>query len=533
MSFLKKLIFVGVCLIHRTHQTTFHSSIGHSYNYCLDVIGGLSTNLALFQMYECNGSPAQDFKIDTLYQNNGIDIFYTGVDIYTGASNYYYCIDQPVSSTIINQGLCNRIWTIVKNDDGTITFRLFHAPDYCLDILNANVFSASIIQSHVCNNSPAQKFLVGSQTPFYRLYNPSNGNHLWTPLKTERTDSGYVFEGIIGNILLDSDHNTVPLYRFIETNDQMFLTTDKNEGIRVGFTFIEIVGYVFLTPQTFYNTIAVHRFYNGRIHFYSTNEQEGTLSGYAHEAIVFYIIQTPVVPVVPVAPSAEMVGYYYKTFSSTADKAGPPSSMKGVLTMGIAFSGYVDYTNAELESNSVQNGIVGQKFLSIGGGNKYGRFTIASINAFNAKIPYIKGDGYTGLCYDIEIGDAGLTQAFLNSFQLARNNGLTVFVTVSYQAPFDVPDAKTQLMPALLASPNVNYISPMLYTSGCELVNNYAGGATEWGMWKNAVSKIVVSITSPSLYQDAVSHFNSFGITLHGYIVFDGTRVDQRDPTCV
>uniref|UniRef100_A0A6C0CR38 DUF5648 domain-containing protein n=1 Tax=viral metagenome TaxID=1070528 RepID=A0A6C0CR38_9ZZZZ len=300
MYLFKQITLIGLlCVIRSTTQQliTFHSSVGNSYNACLDVTGGLSTPFATFHMFECNNSPAQQFFLQFSPSSSEQQKKYK---IHTVASNGIFCIRALVSGMAkynIDQYTCESDWDVHLNTDGTVTLKLMNseplAPEYvyCLDMQKLYEDNTLVMVSAIliapCDGSPSQKFIQGSYTPFYRLYNPSNGNHLWTPLKTERTESGYVFEGMIGHIWMDSCADHVPLYRFIETNDQMFLTTNKDEGLHVGFTYVEIIGYVRTTPYLDYN--AMHRFYNGKIHFYSTNPNEGTLAGYAYEGIVFYI----------------------------------------------------------------------------------------------------------------------------------------------------------------------------------------------------------------------------------------------------
>ena len=85
----------------------------------------------------------------------------------------------------------------------------------------------------------------------------------------------------------------------------------------------------------------------------------------------------------------------------------------------------------------------------------------------------ISNAGYVGICYDIEEGEAGLASGFAKSFATAKAAGLNVLVTTSHQAPYGVSDG-ANVMRAIFASPDVDYVSPKLYTTGEETANDFA-----------------------------------------------------------
>lgn len=94
--------------------------------------------------------------------------------------------------------------------------------------------------------------------------------------------------------------------------------------------------------------------------------------------------------------------------------------------------------------------------------------------------------------------------------------GLQVFVTVSHSRPYDVSDADL-LMKNIIADPNVDYLSPELYTSGTEANNDYTNVGTFWYQYQAASARIVPSIVSASHHPDAVRYFAAQRITLTGY----------------
>ena len=160
----------------------------------------------------------------------------------------------------------------------------------------------------------------------------------------------------------------------------------------------------------------------------------------------------------------------------------------------------------------------GIKYLSLGGGNAAGIFTLTSLNAITTAIN--AGNiitGYDGIAYDIEEGDAGLSQAFSNSFAAAKAKGFKVLVTVSHSQPYAISDAPT-LMKALLLDPNIDVFSPQLYSTGTEPVNDYTAVGTPWTLYSTTKAAIVPSIVKTSYYNDAVTYFATQGVTLQGYV---------------
>jgi hypothetical protein len=172
----------------------------------------------------------------------------------------------------------------------------------------------------------------------------------------------------------------------------------------------------------------------------------------------------------------------------------------------------------------------GRKVLSFGGynaANDRGYWTAAKLsainNAFNTGL--ISTDKYGAILYDIEYGDTGLLSAFLQSFAIAKAMGFQVIVCVSGPAPFAFADLYT-LAKGFVISDDVDIISPMLYASGYESVNDYYG---DWaaGGWKGVVKpRIVVSITGYAHrnggYADAQKWFlTNLNIATNGFITWE------------
>lgn len=221
----------------------------------------------------------------------------------------------------------------------------------------------------------------------------------------------------------------------------------------------------------------------------------------------------PSPPSSPPLPGSMIIGYYAQTWTTPVSK-GPTGA-----TVSIAFSGWMDVDNMLSESNAIFDRLVGDRYITFGGGNENGRFTLARIQAIDNAIKAGRFDAYKGLVYDLEIGNSGLTPALLVSFSLAKSKGFVVVVTVSHSLPYHIPDAMT-VMSTVLSSAYVDYVSPQLYSWGTEPSNDYAiTGGYEWTNYVDCVPKVVPSIVEASYYKDAKNYFAGVGsgISLHGF----------------
>ncbi len=221
-------------------------------------------------------------------------------------------------------------------------------------------------------------------------------------------------------------------------------------------------------------------------------------------------------PTNPSEPNAEIIGFWWWTWSNTVT---PPTG----TNLSIAFSGYVDPAEALSNSEPIKSSLQGSKYIALGGGNDKGAWTEAALtditNAINA------GDfaGYDGIAYDVEEGESGLETAFEDSFAAAKANGYQVLVTVSHSAPYGFSDAAT-LMHSFFADPNIDYLSPQLYTTGTETSNDYAtSDGVAWSEYATAKAAIVPSIVQASLYADAQIYFETQGVSLNGFIQWSQT----------
>ncbi|MEH2365499.1 carbohydrate-binding protein [Nostoc sp.] len=192
-------------------------------------------------------------------------------------------------------------------------------------------------------------------------------------------------------------------------------------------------------------------------------------------------------------------------------------------TLSVAFSGWVEPDTALQESAKIKNQLVGESYISLGGGNENGRFTSSKIDTIIAAINSGKFSGYQGIAFDIEEGDTGLNSRFQEAFVASKNNNLKVLVTISHTAPYGISDAQ-QLMAAFFADKNIDYLSPQLYTQGTETQNDFTENmGVKWADYANTNAAIIPSIVQANLYQNAKDYFQKIGLNTKGFIQWSQT----------
>lgn len=124
--------------------------------------------------------------------------------------NHFYTMDQALR------------WSLLYPDSGNFTYE-----GTCCEMANGGDYGAG---------------------PFYRSYNRSTGDHLYTASHYEATHSpGYEYEGIIANIYLTQVSGSIPLYRFYKasTGDH-FYSISEAEGLNAGYSKDGPAGYVMI-----------------------------------------------------------------------------------------------------------------------------------------------------------------------------------------------------------------------------------------------------------------------------------------------
>jgi hypothetical protein len=216
------------------------------------------------------------------------------------------------------------------------------------------------------------------------------------------------------------------------------------------------------------------------------------------------------------AQSSSVNGFYWLSW-----EAASTSKMPANTNLCACFSGWISIREALRDCANVKvklSQFHGKKYLSFGGGNKNGRWTLAALINLDSGIKSKQLAGWNGIVYDIEEGDSGLAAAFATSFATAKANGLGVLVTVSHSQPYAVSDAPA-LMKSFFSNSNIDYLSPQLYTTGSETKNDYTDLGTSWKAYAAAKAKIVPSVVLGSRdFPTAKTYFTKFGIKLAGFM---------------
>lgn len=195
-----------------------------------------------------------------------------------------------------------------------------------------------------------------------------------------------------------------------------------------------------------------------------------------------------------------------------------PKPLPEGTNMGFIFSGRTNVNDVLSQADQIYDRVTTpKKFLCFGGGGQTGSFHQADLTAINTAIQSKKLSGYSGIAYDVEVGDKGLAGAFQESFATAKAAGLEVVVTVSHSCPFGIKDGVT-LMHSFFEDENIDFLSPQLYTTGKEKQNDYDAAGIKWTEFADAKAAVIPSIVTGAYYADAVDHFKQWGVELKGYI---------------
>jgi hypothetical protein len=213
-------------------------------------------------------------------------------------------------------------------------------------------------------------------------------------------------------------------------------------------------------------------------------------------------------------------GYYKWTWDNNP-------LLDGTWDIAILFGGEVPKDAIDININKVGSIKGNKKYLNLGGGMESGKWSITDFDYINQKLPDIKKAGWDGLCFDIEVctPNVSFVDAFKNCFQNCKKNGLDVFVTMSHINPYQCQTGAgqgTDLVNEWIKDPNVDYISPQLYSYGDKLEEQ------DLSMFKTIEQKILPSIPYAEDWEglnDAVK------INCGGYIVWNQTPKPAPGPS--
>ena len=209
-----------------------------------------------------------------------------------------------------------------------------------------------------------------------------------------------------------------------------------------------------------------------------------------------------------------LTGYWMWTWGGEGG-GNPPT----ICDIGIRFGGEVPKTAIDNNINMASSLTSREKFLNLGGGLETGIWQLTDFNYINSNLSNIKSKGWTGLCFDIEVCTPGVSfvNAFADCFAKCKAAGLKVLVTMSHTVPYQCQSGSGQgmdLVNAWIKDPNIDYLSPQLYTEGHTLE------PTDLSMFSTAIAKIVPSIP----YDSDWNNIQNLGITPAGYLSWLRTK---------
>eukprot|EP00439_Symbiodinium_sp_Y106_P039812 s871_g4.t2 len=212
-----------------------------------------------------------------------------------------------------------------------------------------------------------------------------------------------------------------------------------------------------------------------------------------------------------------MIGYWAWAWNGVSDTIPGPANQ----TMGICFSGYTD---AQTNLNyCISQGVIPYicsgsdvtctKWMTVGGaGTTTDRTVLSGTVGLAASI---RSAGFDGVIFDSEYVEAESTSTdLIEDFYGATANlsaaGLMVGITTSHSAPLGCTNCNAaEVVEGWLADPNLDWISPQLYSNGytLELVPtsdcSTESPACTWDIYENAIVPIVPSVPYAYMYDQA------------------------------
>jgi len=187
----------------------------------------------------------------------------------------------------------------------------------------------------------------------------------------------------------------------------------------------------------------------------------------------------------------------------------------------VAFSGWADASHALSDSAGVFSSLKGRKYISIGGGNANGRFSLAVVQKLERSINANDFKRWKGIALDIEeCSETGLASAFQAVTAAAKRKGLETMITVSHSAPYGCTDA-LELMQVFLADNNTDYVSPQLYGPGTETSPDFSettNANVTWTQYVGMIPKLIPSIVDHTHYSPTIDFFTAAGVPVAGYV---------------
>ncbi len=152
-----------------------------------------------------------------------------------------------------------------------------------LSIMVTDVNGASATATVTISSTATSTTTTNAETPLWRFFNTTTGEHFYSGDSTEGAKAGDVPEGIAFLVLQSQQVGSVALYR-CNTGSSHFMSLDQNCE---GFTNESTYGFIYTAQQS--NTVPVYRFFSPTSgdHLVTTNYSEG--AGYQYESTLGYV----------------------------------------------------------------------------------------------------------------------------------------------------------------------------------------------------------------------------------------------------
>merc|ERR1719419_1438890 len=224
----------------------------------------------------------------------------------------------------------------------------------------------------------------------------------------------------------------------------------------------------------------------------------------------------------------EIIGYY--SFNYATGSYGPPDA-----NAGAAYTGHADVGTAirEYPEGAIWccPYLVGEKYLTLGGAGDAGDFDVDTINDIANSVDIIKNSTteYDGVLFNIKIvsgnSSTELIEAFAAAFKALKEGGLKVGVSPTHSAPVTYPaDVAVDLVESWVKDSNIDFLSPQLYTEGMEdegpkyhPTEYCENEGCTWSLYHGMIPRMVPSILTASLYNEAQRFFSVMGIQTTGF----------------
>lgn len=229
------------------------------------------------------------------------------------------------------------------------------------------------------------------------------------------------------------------------------------------------------------------------------------------------------------APVPALLRGFYKFSWKGSDPYQGPSD----TNVGVTFTGRLPGDPQANISPMTKDSL---NLLSYGGGNEFGAWSLAAVQAVAASgnLDAVIALKYDGIVIDAEVyasGQSVTVSQWNDMFAAIKAKKLLLIVTISHFSPYGMGNGDA-LVTDWLSNPNIDFLSPQLYTTGTEPKNDWDGFSQAW---VTATTPIAPSIVQESYYDQLGSNsVTAYLPKAKGYLVWSNTPAPQPGPgpTC-